>query len=229
VEVRDNARGSKVPFDVDVVMARLREAVKPYPPAAMFQLAAEGYASAFEQIVACMISIRTYDEVSLPTARELFARARTPAEVARLPLAELDALIRRSSFHEAKARQIQDIARRVEDDYGGTLPCDEAILLSLPGVGPKCANLVLGIAGGVPRISVDVHVDRVTNRWGYVHTAAPEQTMRALEEKLPVRYWIEINRLLVPFGKHLCTGRLPACSSCLLLEMCQQVGVTSHR
>ena len=114
-------------------------------------------------------------------------------------------------------------------EYGGTLPCDEEVLLSFKGVGPKCANLVLGIACGQSSIGVDIHVHRVTNRWGYVAASTPVKTMRALQEKLPRRYWVEINALLVPFGKHICTGVRPKCSTCPLLDMCQQVGVTSHR
>jgi endonuclease-3 len=101
--------------------------------------------------------------------------------------------------------------------------------MSFSGVGPKCANLALGVACDQAGISVDVHVHRVTNRWGAVQTKTPEQTMHALERILPKRYWIEINRLLVPFGKHVCTGRLPKCSSCPVLEYCRQVGVTEHR
>jgi endonuclease III len=96
------------------------------------------------------------------------------------------------------------------------------------GVGPKCANLVLGIACGQAHIGVDVHVHRVTNRWGYVRAPTPDATMRALRESLPERYHVEINRLLVPFGKHVCRGRLPRCSECPVLDMCRQVGVTSH-
>ena len=102
-------------------------------------------------------------------------------------------------------------------------------MLSLPGVGPKCANLALGIACRGNRVSVDIHVHRVTNRWGYVRTRTPEQTMAVLEERLPKRYRIEINQILVPFGKHVCTGVLPKCSTCPVLSMCRQVGVTSHR
>jgi endonuclease-3 len=113
--------------------------------------------------------------------------------------------------------------------HGGTLPCDAELMRSFRGVGPKCANLVLGIACHQPLIGVDVHVHRVTNRWGYVQGRTPEHTMRALEAILPQPYWIEINRLLVPFGKHICTGTLPRCSICPVLDMCQQVGVKSHR
>jgi len=93
----------------------------------------------------------------------------------------------------------------------------------------ESANLVLGIACGKARIGVDVHVHRVTNRWGYVHAATPERTLEALEKKLPEEYFVEINRLLVPFGKHVCTGRAPKCSTCPVLDMCRQVGVATHR
>ena len=195
----------------------------------MFELADEGFVSPFEQLVACVISIRTYDEVSLPTARRLFERARTPAEMVRLSPAEIDELIRTCSFHEPKARQIWAIARRVVDEHGGALPCDAEVMLSFAGVGPKCANLALGIACGEPRISVDIHVHRVTNRWGYVRARTPELTEAALRAVLPEAYRVEINRLLVPFGKHICTGTLPRCSDCPVLDMCQQQGVRDHR
>jgi endonuclease-3 len=219
----------KQPFDIDTALERIRSAVAPLPKAAMFALAEEGYDTPFELLLACIISIRTYDEVTLPTARRLFARARTPAAVAALAEAQLDELIAASSFHERKAGQIRAIARRVLDEYGGVLPCDAERLLTFAGVGPKCANLVAGIACGQARIGVDVHVHRVTNRWGYVTAPTPEKTMLALEHILPERYWVEINRLLVPFGKHICTGQLPKCSTCPVLDMCRQVGVTGRR
>jgi endonuclease III len=219
----------KKPFDIGLAVRRIRKAVIPWPKAALFELAENGFTTTFEQLVACIISIRTYDEVTLPVSRKLFERARTPAEISELTYEELDALISPSTFHERKATQILAIARRVLDEYGGEIPCDPEILMSFSGVGPKCAHLVLGIACGEPFISVDIHVHRVTNRWGYVKTSTPEKTMVALGDKLPRRYWIEINRLLVPFGKHICTGNLPHCSSCPVLDMCQQVGVKAHR
>jgi len=217
------------PFDIDLAIKLISEAVSPFPKAAMFELAQDGFDSPFEQLVACMISIRAYDEVSLPTARKLFARARTPAQISKLTPEEIDSLINTSTFHERKAGQIHEIARRIMDEYDGNLPCDSDVLRSFPGVGPKCANLVLGIACGQPYISVDIHVHRVTNRWGYVKATTPEKTMAALETKLPQKHWVDINRLLVPFGKHICTGTLPKCSTCPVLNMCQQVGVKAHR
>ena len=195
----------------------------------MFDLAERGFKTVFQQLVACIISIRTLDEVSLPVAIKLLERAPTPDKMAKLSVSQIDALIRASSFHEAKAVQIRDIARRTVDEFGGELPCDFDVLTSFRGVGPKCANLTMGVACGAQRISVDIHVHRVTNRWGYVSTRSPETTMDALEHKLSRKYWIEINRLLVPFGKHICTGHLPKCSTCPVLEYCRQVGVTAHR
>jgi endonuclease III len=220
---------AKQPFDIALALRRIRQAVKPFAKAALFELHEEGFRSPFEQLVACIISIRTLDETTLPTARHLFKAARTPAEMSRLTVEGIDGRIRACTFHEAKAATIHAIAARVVADFGGELPCDPETLLSFRGVGPKCANLVLGIACGRPFIGVDVHVHRVTNRWGYVKTTTPEKTMTALEAKLPRRYWVEINKLLVPFGKHICTGTAPRCSTCPVLEMCQQVGVTRHR
>ena len=219
----------KKSLDIDRALKLISKAVQPWPKAAMFELAEDGFNSPFEQLVACIISIRTYDEVSLPTARKLLTRARTPAQMIELTPAEIDELIHACTFHERKAVQIHGIARRVLDEFDGNLPCDSETLLSFSGVGPKCANLVLGIACGQPYISVDIHVHRVTNRWGYIKATAPEKTMLALEARLPRKHWIDINRLLVPFGKHICTGQLPKCSTCPVLDMCQQVGVKTHR
>ena len=212
------------------MIARVRRAVANEPKAVLFELAERGYGSPFEILVACIITIRTLEEVSLPTALRLFEVARTPTQVASLTEDQIDGLIRTCTFHGPKSRTIHDIATRVVNDFGGRLPCDFDTLTSFPGVGPKCANLVLGIAcerpGGIP---VDIHVHRVTNRWGYVNAAAPEKTMAALEAKLPKRYWVEINKLMVPFGKTVCTGKLPKCSTCPVLAYCRQVGVTAHR
>jgi endonuclease-3 len=226
---RGTARVAKQPFDIDVAMARLREAVRPYPPAVLFSLYDEGFTSLFQQVVACIISIRTLEEVTGPAARRLLGRAGTPAAMLRLSPEQIAETIKPATFYEPKGRWIHAIARVAEEQHGGTLPCDGELLQSLPGVGPKCANLALGIACGVPLVAVDVHVHRVANRWGYIKTATPEQSSVALNQLLPEQYRIEINRLLVPFGKYICTGRRPHCSTCPLLDMCQQIGVASHQ
>ncbi len=219
----------KRPLDIDEMIVRLRAAVATFPKAAMFELADDGYSSLFEQLVACIISIRTYDEVTVEVARRLFGRARSPAAMTRLAVDQISALIRPSTFYERKAGQILSIARAALEEYDGELPCQPEALMAFEGVGPKCAHLALGVACHRPYISVDVHVHRVTNRWGYISARSPEGTMAELEAILPQEYWIEINRLLVPFGKHICTGTLPRCSTCPVLDMCEQVGVTRHR
>jgi endonuclease-3 len=226
---RPRKESRKLPFDIEAMFARIEKAIEPYKKAAMFELAEQGFSSLFEQLIACIISIRTFDEVSAPAARKLFEVARTPVEVARLSVKQIDELIHSATFHEPKSKTIHDIAGLVMRQYGGELPCDLQTLLSFRGVGPKCAHLAMGIACDQPYISVDVHVERVTNRWGYVAASSAQKTLKQLEEKLPKEQWIDINRLLVPFGKHICTGRLPKCSTCPVLQYCRQVGVEKHR
>ena len=193
----------KLPFDIPEMMHRVREAMHNYPKAVLFELSDRGFGSPFQILVACIITIRTLEEVSLPTALNLFETASTPEQIAALEPEQIDQLIGTCTFHRPKSRSIHQIARQIVEEFGGKLPCDFQSLTSLAGVGPKCANLVLGIACRTPiGIPVDIHVHRVTNRWGYVSAATPEKTMAELEEKLPRRYWLEINKLMVPFGKH---------------------------
>jgi endonuclease-3 len=219
----------KKPLQVSRAFSRIEKAVAPYPKAALFELAERGFKTPFQQLVACLISIRTFDEVSLHSALRLLKKAPTPEALAALSEEEVDTLISPATFHRQKAKTLHGLAISVLHNFAGRLPCDEKTLLSLKGVGPKCAHLVLGISCGKPFIAVDTHVHRVTNRWGYVQTSSPEKTMVQLERKLPEKHWIDINRLLVPFGKHICTWSRPKCSLCPVLEMCQQVGVVNPR
>jgi len=195
----------------------------------LFELYDEGHTSPFEMLVACLISVRTRDETSLIMARQLFARARTPATMAELDVNAIDALIGKCAFHLVKSEQIHTMAELILEEHAGELPCSFETMTSFRGIGPKCANLALAIACHQPRIGVDIHVHRITNRWGYVTTPTPDATLAALEQKLPEKYWVEINALLVPFGKHMCTPIGPKCSICPLLDMCAQRGVPSSR
>jgi endonuclease III len=220
---------AKPPFDIEVALERVREAVRAFPPAMLFQLYAEGHTSPFEVLVACLISVRTRDETSLAMARRLFAVARTPPALAEMDINVIDGLIDKAGFHLIKSEQINTLARLIVEEKAGELPCSFEVMTSFPGIGPKCANLALGIACGQPRIGVDIHVHRITNRWGYISGRTPELSMVALEKALPERYWVTINALLVPFGKNVCTPTAPRCSSCPVLDMCAQRGVESHR
>lgn len=219
----------KWPFDIHQVCTRIEKAIAPFPKAMLFELYDRGHKTPFRQLVACLISIRTRDEVSQEVALRLFEVADSPAAIAALPRARLAKLLKPSTYYEQKAERILRIAAFVHHSYNGQLPCDERVLLALPGVGPKTANLVLGIACGEPRIGVDIHVHRVTNRWGYVAAASAGATEAQLEKKLPKKYWVKINALLVPFGKNICTGKRPHCSTCPVLRYCRQVGVANPR
>ena len=219
----------KKPFDLNTMLNRIEKAVAQYPKAAMFQLYEEGFTSVFEQLISCIVSIRTLDETTIPVSHRLFQKGRTPEAISKLSLNELADLLYGSTFPHQKAGTILSVAKKAIEEYSGKLPADFDVLTSIKGVGPKCANLALGVATQQAAISVDIHVHRVVNRWGFVQTTQPEQTMEALEEKVDKEKWIDINRLLMPFGKHICTGRAPHCSTCPVLEYCRQVGVTTHR
>ncbi|RYZ23714.1 MAG: endonuclease III [Chitinophagaceae bacterium] len=218
----------KKPFDLKTMLARIEKAIAPFPKAAMFELHDRGYTTVFEQLLSCLISIRTLDETTIPLSEKLYAVARTPKELLRLSHGELADLLYGTQFPGQKAATMLEIARIAEEEYGGRLPADFEKLTALKGVGPKCANLAIGVATGSAGISVDVHVHRVVNRWGYVDTRTPEKTMAALEERVPQKRWVDINRLLMPFGKHICKT-IPLCSTCPVLVYCRQVGVTKHK
>lgn len=218
------------PFNIDRAFQLLRQAVRPLPKAAMFELRDRGFSTPFEQLVGSLISARTRDEATMDVCLRLFTEARTPDEFVALGEDRLTELLHGASFPKAKARDLITIASRLIDEYDGAVPNDFETLLRFHGVGPKIAALTLATGFGRPMIAVDVHVHRITNRWGYVRTRTPEATMKALEERLPRKYWIEINERLVPFGKFICTGGAPpVCSTCLLNRMCARVGVTKHR
>lgn len=216
-------------FDLNLVLNAIAPAIEPFPKAAMFELAERGYNSLFEQLISCIVSIRTLDETTIPVSLRLFEVARTPEQLAALSPDELIPLLFGTTYPDQKAYTMIGIARRIIDEFNGELPPDYEVLIALKGVGPKCANLALGVATGQAAISVDVHVHRVVNRWGYVSTKQPEQTLKVLETLVPNERWIDINRLLMPFGKHICTGNIPGCSTCAVLEWCERVGVEKSR
>jgi endonuclease III len=219
----------KEPFDIDEVFRRLRETARTLPKAAMFELRDRGYGSPFEQLVASLISARTRDETTIPVCLRLFHLARTPQDFLALTEDALVQLLHGATFPEPKARDLLRLSKQIVEEHGGRVPDTMEGLTAFRGVGPKIAALTLAVGFGKPAIAVDIHVHRVANRWGYIHTATPEQSMKALAQKLPERYWVEINERLVPFGKIVCTGTRPRCSTCPLLSMCRQVGVTKPR
>jgi endonuclease-3 len=220
-------RHQRVAIDPDWLAQRLREVRETVRPTTLAKV--ERRRDPFRLLVACVISLRTKDEVTAQASARLFDVASTPAALAKLPEARTAKLIFPAGFYNTKSKQIREIARRIVADHGGAVPAEREALLALPGVGRKTANLVLGLGFGIPAICVDTHVHRISNRLGLVHTKTPEETEHALEEALPKHLWIEINDLLVTFGQNICQPVSPRCSVCSLTERCPRIGVTRHR
>ncbi|HZP45511.1 MAG TPA: endonuclease III [Candidatus Binataceae bacterium] len=183
----------------------------------------------FLTLIGCILSLRTKDETTAVAAPRLFARAATPQAMLALSAAEIERLIFPVGFYRTKARVIQTICRDLLERFNGVVPDSLDDLLSLKGVGRKTANLVITEAFGKPGICVDTHVHRISNRWGLVRTATPDQTEAALREVLPRRYWLEYNALLVAFGQTLCQPLSPWCSRCPIAARCPRIGVVRSR
>ena len=180
-------------------------------------------------LISTLLSLRTKDRTTREAGDRLFAMARTPATMLKLPLKKLERAIYPVGFYRTKAKAIHQTCRRLIDDYAGKVPDSIDELVKLPGVGRKTANLVVTIGYGKPGICVDIHVHRISNRWGYIKTKTPEESEQALRQKLPKQYWITYNDLLVPYGQNLCLPVSPLCSTCKLTELCDRVGVTRSR
>ena len=149
--------------------------------------------------------------------------------LARAKPSELESLIRSTGFCRAKARNLLAMARQVAERHGGRIPSDLESLTALGGVGRKTANIVVTIAFRKHGIAVDTHVHRIANRLGYVRTKTADDTEMALRRKLPKRYWIVLNDLLVAYGQNLCKPISPLCSRCKIAEYCRRVGVSISR
>ena len=180
-------------------------------------------------LISTLLSLRTKDRTTREAGDRLFAMARTPTAMLKLPLKKLEQVIYPVGFYRTKAKAIHQICRRLIDDYGGLVPDSIDELITLPGVGRKTANLVVTIGYSKPGICVDIHVHRISNRWGYIKTKTPEESEQALRRTLPKQYWIIYNDLLVPYGQNLCLPVSPLCSTCKLTELCDRVGVTRSR
>jgi len=190
---------------------------------------AETTGDPFRVLISTVLSLRTQDETTAVASRRLFARADDPATMLRLREATIIKLIYPVGFYRTKARAILAICRALLERFDGTVPCDLDALLTLNGVGRKTANLVLTLGFRAQGICVDTHVHRITNRWGYVRTKAPNDTEQVLRRILPPPHWIEINDLLVAFGQRLCRPISPHCSRCPIVAYCPRRGVTSSR
>jgi endonuclease-3 len=183
----------------------------------------------FRVLIACLLSLRTQDTTTGPAAARLFALADTPEATLRLTPRQIERAIYPVGFYRTKARVILRISADLIARFGGRVPDEIDDLLALDGVGRKTANLVVTVGFNKPGICVDTHVHRISNRLGYVRTRTPEETEMALRAKLPRRYWIGYNDLLVTFGQNVCVPISPKCSACPVRMLCRRVGVTTSR
>jgi endonuclease-3 len=192
-------------------------------------LMAETYESPFRVLISCILSLRTQDATTAKASHRLFAVADSPEAMVRLSAKKIEKLIYPVGFYKTKAKNIREMCRLIIDQYQGKVPDEIDELLKFKGVGRKTANLVVTLGYNKPGICVDTHVHRISNRWGYIKTTTPEKTEFALRAKLPDRYWIEYNNLLVNFGQHLCRPISPVCTQCPIKKYCPQLGVTVRR
>lgn len=183
----------------------------------------------FRILISCIISLRTKDEVTYPATERLFARADTPQKMSRLQATTIGRLIYPAGFYNRKGEQIRAISRELVRSHAGRVPDEIEVLLVLPGVGRKTANLVVTLGFAKPGICVDTHVHRICNRLGWVETRHPDETERALRERLPRRQWIPINETLVRHGQEVCKPISPLCSACPVAGNCPRHGVGRSR
>jgi endonuclease-3 len=216
------------PFPIGRAIARLNREAPRWRPTALAEVAGSRR-DPFRVLVACLLSLRTKDRTTGPAAERLFALADTPAAMLRLAPSRIERAIYPVGFYRTKAQVILGVCRDLLDRFRGEVPDTIDALLTLRGVGRKTANLVVTVGFGKPGICVDVHVHRISNRLGYVRTRDPEETETALRARLPRRYWIGYNNLLVAFGQHVCLPVSPHCSSCPVADLCPRIGVHRSR
>ena len=173
-------------------------------------------------LISCILSLRTNDRTTYPATLRIGVKelAKTPREMKGIGVKELAEAIYPVGFYENKAKQIIELSRQIDEELGGVVPDEIEDLIKFKGVGRKTANLVLSRGFNKPAICVDVHVHRIFNRLGYVNTKTPEETEFALRKKLPVKYWIDINTLMVTHGQNVCKPIKPNCSVCPIAGHC---------
>ena len=206
--------------DPTLIIDKIREMVERAALVMLAKLTSEGFRDPFQVLVATVLSHRTKDEISIEAARRLLAEYPTPQDLARASLGDVERLIKPVGFYRVKARRLVELSRVILSRYGGAIPSDLDELLALPSVGRKTANAVLAYGFGIPALVIDTHAHRIMNRIGLVSTKTPEETEMELRRKVDSRLWLELNNLLVPFGRHICKPADPRCGECLLISIC---------
>lgn len=184
----------------------------------------------FTTLISCLLSLRTKDEVTEEASIRLLKNHHTPEQIASLSEKDIQSMIYPVGFYRVKAKRIKEIAQTLINNYDGNVPKDFDTLLSLKGVGKKTAAIVMVYGyDSADYIPVDIHVHVISNRLGWVTTSHPDETMDALMQTIPKKYWASLNHLLVKFGQTYCVTISPFCSICPLQTYCLKNGVDTHR
>ncbi len=213
----------------EIIIKILREQTKDFVLPLVDTVINEFDHDPFLILISCLLSLRVKDLVTVHVCRNLFRKIKTPQEFVAMPRNELEKIIFKTGFYKNKARVLHEVSQSIIERFGGVVPNTSKELLSIRGVGPKTANLVLGLAYNKPAICVDTHVHRISNRLGLVKTKTVKETEAALKKVLPENYWIEWNKLMVMWGQNICVPISPMCGSCAIRKMCKRVGVTRSR
>lgn len=208
---------------LDFVMQDLRRRYLPYKQhqtdTALGKITSETE-DPFKVLISTILSQRTRDEMTDIASHQLFAKYPDARSIAAAPVSEIKRLIRPVGFYNQKAFNVKEVSRIILRNYDGEVPPVFDELMKLPSVGPKTANCVLVYGFGIPRIPVDTHVHRITNRLGLVKTKTPEETENALMNVVPRDCWIDLNGLLVRFGQNVCRPIGPKCTECNFRRFC---------
>jgi len=182
------------------------------------------FTTPLELLVATILSAQCTDKrVNLVTP-VLFARYRTAADYAAADRAELEKIIQSTGFFRAKANSVLGLGQALCDRFGGQVPGNLADLVTLPGVGRKTANVVLGNAFGVPGITVDTHFARLARRFGWTTQTDPEKIEAEVGALIPRPEWTMLSHRLIWHGRRVCQARRPACGACALARLCPSFG-----
>lgn len=201
-------------------MARTLAREKPPRLTALRGLQIEENGDPFRILIGTILSARTRDENTARVVNKLFARFRTPQELASADIEEIKEIIHSIGFYNVKATRIKQVSQILVSRLGGKVPNEIESLLELPGVGRKTANCVLVYAFNKPAIPVDVHVHRISNRLGLVSTKTPEQTEAELSRLVEKKLWTKLNDTFVTYGQNICLPITPQCHLCDLRKMC---------
>ena len=214
-------------FNIADGLRKVKKAVRKFRTPSVTVIAKKN--DPFAVLVSCIISLRTRDEVTEMASARLFSLAKLPAELLELSNAKIEKAIYPAAFYRNKTKSLKELCQVLVKEYYGKVPDKLEELLKLKGVGRKTANLTLILGHNKLGICVDIHVHRISNRWGYVKTKSPDETEMVLREILPKRFWKGYNDLLVSFGQNLCKPVSPFCGSCPIEDQCPKIGVNRFR